>query len=267
MPSEHIEAARRAYEAFRAGDMESLLREVHPDVEVSDPERAGAGPFRGHDAYLAWLAEWMESWESYEVDVEALVDAGDKVVALAHQRGRARGSGIEIDAGTAALHAFRDGKISFYRLYTDRAEALEAAGLRDAPVWLDAIERALTGYSAFNRRDFDAVRRIIGPDVEVAPVRQSPDMPTFRSGEGLDSFLESARETWEQFRFTPVAFVPAEDRLLVHLDVNAKARASGIELQERWAHVYTLRNGTFVRLQAFTDTGEALEVLAYPERP
>jgi ketosteroid isomerase-like protein len=177
-----------------------------------------------------------------------------------------RGSGIEIEARSAAVQGFRDGRISSYRPYTDRAEALEAAGLSDGQMWRDAIETALAGYEAWNRRDVEALRSLIGPDVELVPISQSPDMRAFRTGEGLGPFVESARETWEEFRFVPVAFVRSGDRLLVDVDVHAKARGSGIELQERWAHLYTLREGTLVRLQAFTDRDEAQAALAYPER-
>jgi ketosteroid isomerase-like protein len=49
--------------------------------------------------------------------------------------------------------------------------------------------------------------------------------------------------------------------MLVPVRAKAKARASGIELEEHWAHLYTLRDGEFVRLQAFLSRDEARALL------
>jgi ketosteroid isomerase-like protein len=68
------------------------------------------------------------------------------------------------------------------------------------------------------------------------------------------------------FVFTPIAFEPHGDQLLIEVRANARARGSGIELEGHMAHLYTLRDGRLVRLQAFTSTAEARESLAYPER-
>jgi len=65
----------------------------------------------------------------------------------------------------------------------------------------------------------------------------------------------------------PVEFHVDGDQLLVETGVRAKARGSGIELEESWAHLFTLRDGRPVRLEAFTSAGEALAALAYPDQP
>jgi ketosteroid isomerase-like protein len=253
-------------EAFRGSDRDALLRPLHPDVEISDPERVGAGPFRGHQAYLTFVRDWMETWEEYEIALEAPVVIGDTVVALVRHHGRARGSGIEVDQPGAHLYRVQEGLIVFFRPYTDRTEALEAAGLQDPDMWQSAIDTLRNGYDAWSRRDFDALATLLDSnDVEFVPVRQSPDMPTFRGRDEAERFWESLLATWETFTFRPLAFEPACDQLLVEVMARAKGRASGIELEEHWAHLYTLRNGEFVRLQAFTSTEEARAALAYPE--
>ena len=116
-----------------------MLRPLHPDVEISDPERVGAGPFRGHGEYLQVLADWMEIWEEYEVQMEGPVVVGDTVVALVRHgpRTRQRGRG---DQQGANLFRVQDGLIVFFRPYTDRSEALEAAGLKGSGHVAGSIE-------------------------------------------------------------------------------------------------------------------------------
>jgi ketosteroid isomerase-like protein len=65
------------------------------------------------------------------VTVEETIDAGDRVVLSAHHRGRGRGSGIKVDARFYEVYTLREGKIVRVDEFTERAEALEAAGLRE----------------------------------------------------------------------------------------------------------------------------------------
>ena len=62
--------------------------------------------------------------------IEEIIDAGDRVVLSAHHRGRGRGSGIKVDARLYEVYTLRRGKVIRVDEYTDRAAALEAAGLQ-----------------------------------------------------------------------------------------------------------------------------------------
>ena len=236
MPSANVEVVRRGAEAWSRGDLDAMLREYATDVEIADPERVGAGPFRGHEALRQFIAEWLEAWDRYELSLDAIVDAGDAAVLFQRHRGRAKGSGIEVDHRGALLVRLRDGKIVFHRPYTHRAEALADAGVRPGEMWRATVERLLDGYAAWNDGDREGLIAMAGPNVELVPVR-----------------------------FAPLSFEPAGDRLLVEVDVDARSRTSGIELRERWAHVYALSEGRPVRLQGFTNSCEARRALAYPE--
>jgi ketosteroid isomerase-like protein len=207
----------------------------------------------------------MDTWERHRMDLEAPVVVGQTVVALVHHTGRAKGSGIDVEQRGAQLFRVENGMIVFWRPYTDRAEALADGGLRDPERWLDAIETLRVGYEAWNRRDFESLLALQG-GVEFVPVTQSPDMPAFSGREGAEEFWRSLLETWEIFTFMPLAFEPLGSQILAEVRARARARASGIELEEEWAHLYTLRDWEFVRLQAFTSVGEARTNVAYPER-
>jgi uncharacterized protein len=249
------------FEAFQSGDEEALRRSLHPGIELSDPERTGGGPFRGREPFVRFVDEWLDMWDDYDLTLEALIVIGDRQVAFVRCRGTARGSGVALDQRGAQLLVARDGLIASFRPYTDRDEALVAAGLDDPAGWRGVIDTLREGYEAWNRRDYETLVGMLPPEFEFVPVLQSPDMPAFSGREGIEQFWESLLSTWESFVFLPQSYEPLGDQVLVEVRVRAKARASGIELEERWAHVYTLRDGEFVRMQAFLDPDEARAAL------
>ncbi len=59
----------------------------------------------------------------------SFVDIDDRVVVTVRLRGRGRGSGVEVDARFYDVFTLRDGKIVRMDQFTERSEALGAAGL------------------------------------------------------------------------------------------------------------------------------------------
>jgi ketosteroid isomerase-like protein len=62
---------------------------------------------------------------------ERIIPVGDEVVVLARQRGRMAGTKHEVEAMVAGVYLVRDGRLARAAFYSDRAEALEAVGLRE----------------------------------------------------------------------------------------------------------------------------------------
>src|SRR6476659_1352922 len=135
MSQQNVEIMRRYYEAWFRNDR-SRLDTLDPGIELHpDPENEWVGVndvYRGPDGVLEYLRLVEEALEDYHPEVEGFVDAGDKVVTLAVESGRGRGSGAEVQsARTAHVWTLRDGKAIRLDLYNDRAEALEAVGLTE----------------------------------------------------------------------------------------------------------------------------------------
>ena len=65
------------------------------------------------------------------IELEELVDAGEKVVALTRSLGRVRGTTSDVVALSADVWTMRNGKAIAFHGYDDREEALHAAGVRD----------------------------------------------------------------------------------------------------------------------------------------
>jgi ketosteroid isomerase-like protein len=59
------------------------------------------------------------------------IDAGPSVVVVVHEHGRGKGSGIPVERQHFQLWTFRRGRIVRWEAFADKAQALEAAGLRE----------------------------------------------------------------------------------------------------------------------------------------
>jgi len=132
MSQENVETMRHGYEQVAA--VGQLLTVDTPDF-VWDMSHFHGWPeqavYEGVAAARAFNREWIAAWDDWELDVEALHDAGDKVVAFVRQRGRSRAAGLPVDMSFAQVWTFRDGTPCRMDMYSDRDEALKAVGLED----------------------------------------------------------------------------------------------------------------------------------------
>jgi ketosteroid isomerase-like protein len=130
MEDERVETIRAAIEAFNRGDFEGLAAFAHEDIEVDDPERTGK-TWHAHDGYREFLAEWLEAFDEYRVEVEEIEANGDIYYVRFTQRGRGVGSGIEFALPLQYVLTFRGEKIARTQVFTPSEDARRAAGLLD----------------------------------------------------------------------------------------------------------------------------------------
>jgi ketosteroid isomerase-like protein len=132
-------------------DMVKLFREsnapdpaVTPDAAGIDPTvytddfevefiSATAGSLRLPSSGPQGLAEgwrdWLEPWDSYYVELEKLIDAGEEVISLVRVSAKTTRDAVAVEHESAALWSVREGKVARVRFYLEREQALEAAGL------------------------------------------------------------------------------------------------------------------------------------------
>jgi ketosteroid isomerase-like protein len=134
MSRENVEVVRTGCEAWARGDLDAAVQIWHPDVEWDTTHFEGwleNQVYRGRDEVRRFLEdEWLSSWDSYEAGVDQFIEAGDRVVAFWWQRMVGRGSGVPVELDSAQVWTLQDGLVLRIDNYTDRGEALEAAGLR-----------------------------------------------------------------------------------------------------------------------------------------
>jgi uncharacterized protein len=130
MSQENLEVVSGLYDKFATGDIDSILALVDPEIEFDLSDRLpDEGIHRGREAYRQFLDRTFELWADFRVDVEELLDAGDAVVALIRTAATGRASGISIDERVAHVFWLRDAAPYRFKVFGERAEALEAVGL------------------------------------------------------------------------------------------------------------------------------------------
>jgi hypothetical protein len=120
--------------------MDVNLLFAHPEVELHTAKDAAGVPFgadlddvyRGHRGLVVFRQSWMEAWQ-YRTELEEAIDCGEKLVVLLRHQARGSHSGAEIDQPFAeVVTRARDGRAVRIQIFWNRAEALEAAGLRES---------------------------------------------------------------------------------------------------------------------------------------
>lgn len=128
MSQENVELVRDWFDRWNRGKRGPSDYEIDPEVEVRS--RFQAEPFRGRDGLRRWVDEIGDQFNEWELFVEELRDAGERVVVLGHVRVRGQQSGVEFNQPMANLVTLRDGRLFRLEFFASSADALEAAGLR-----------------------------------------------------------------------------------------------------------------------------------------
>jgi ketosteroid isomerase-like protein len=133
MSQEDVEVVRRGVAALAEGDWEAVLETWHPQIEWDfEREAVISGLYRGREAVRAALLSFITEWDDFGVEIEDVLAAEDRrVVICVRLTGRARLSGVPLDFREAMICTVEGGRVVHVKEYHDRAEALEAVGLRE----------------------------------------------------------------------------------------------------------------------------------------
>jgi ketosteroid isomerase-like protein len=132
MSQENVELVRQAIYGANRRALDWIDDLATADYEWhSSPEFPGGGIHRGREAVKAHLREYLDMWETYTLEEERVIDAGDQVVQLCQLHATGKGSGVTLDTPIAYVHTLRDGKFARTMAFVRHAEALEAVGLRE----------------------------------------------------------------------------------------------------------------------------------------
>jgi ketosteroid isomerase-like protein len=132
MSQENIEIALAAVDAWNRGDREAWMALWDEEAEFY-PLRAQleGEAYWGHDGMERFLSEVAEDWEDVRFEIDETRDAGEQIVGIGRFRARGRASGVDLNVPLGVVTRVRRGKIVYTRLFSEPADALEAAGLRE----------------------------------------------------------------------------------------------------------------------------------------
>jgi ketosteroid isomerase-like protein len=128
MSEENVEIAQRFLQACASGDLDGALAHADPKI-VWNPTQEGQA--EGITAVRDTMERWEDSFEDLELTYEETIDVGDRVLLRTHVSGRGRGSGVEVNTRSYMVWTLQGSKVVRMDEFTERADALEAAGLRE----------------------------------------------------------------------------------------------------------------------------------------
>ena len=133
MSQENVDSLRRALYAFNRRDKPAWLATCHPDGQmVPAKEWPESTAIHGAEAIWDFYMEFTAAWDEGSFELGETIDSGtDKVVANSRREARGRASGAGVEFSYWLVSTFREGKTIRLEWFAERADALEAAGLRE----------------------------------------------------------------------------------------------------------------------------------------
>jgi hypothetical protein len=125
----------------------------------------------------------------------------------------------------------------------------------------DDVEILREAYEALNRGDIPSTVAVLDDDAEWHEHSELPEADRYRGRNAIQSFLESFLESWDEFRQEIEDLIAGDGKVLILLHMVGQGKGSGIRVEARYAHLWTMREGRGVRIDTYTDRNEALEAL------
>ena len=88
-----------------------------------------------------------------------------------------------------------------------------------------------------------------------------PEAGSYEGRETIRGFLEQFLDSWDEFEQEIEEVHTEHDCVLLFIRLTASGRGSGIDVQSRYAHLWTMREGRGVRVDAYYDRESALAAL------
>ena len=130
MSEKNLQASRRVWELFLAGDTEGVYEFLDEDVVIREPpELPGGTVYHGPSGWSEQLAKFSEAIGEIEYRVIERLDCGDEVVTVIEANGVGAGSGVPGSVTYAQVETWRGGKVVAIQYFMSREAALTAAGL------------------------------------------------------------------------------------------------------------------------------------------
>jgi ketosteroid isomerase-like protein len=132
MSAENVAIIRNIYKAFAAGDVAAVLGAMSPDLIWREAENfpyADRNPYHGPEAVAAGVfARCVGEWNGFAVQMNDLIDGGDRVVALGRYSGAHKATGRQMNPQAVHVWTLKDGKVIGFQQYIDTLDVARATG-------------------------------------------------------------------------------------------------------------------------------------------
>src|SRR6476661_4810678 len=108
MSQANVEIVRAAFDRYLHGDEAAALALFAPDTVVTQfPDQLDGREFQGQRGVREAMAEWVGTWDDWTIELLRVTQFGERVLAIARQRGRGKASGVPIESEVAFLFTIR----------------------------------------------------------------------------------------------------------------------------------------------------------------
>jgi len=130
--STEIEALEQFFAAVNRNDMQAITKDFDPQIVRIEPDGfPTAGTYRGIAEVQEHVTKGRGSWAEGTCDPEEFLVNGDKIVVYLYARVRKKNSAHWGGGRFADGFVFRNGKITEYRSFGERVDALKWAGIEN----------------------------------------------------------------------------------------------------------------------------------------
>ncbi|HEX6965342.1 MAG TPA: nuclear transport factor 2 family protein [Gemmatimonadaceae bacterium] len=131
-----VDALKQFFAAINRNDMQAITRDFDPQIVRIEPEGfPTAGTYRGIAAVQEHVRTGRGTWAEGSCEPEQFLIRGEKVVVYLHAWVRLKDATEWTGGRFADGFVFRNGKITEYRSFGERGQALEWAGIQDQELW------------------------------------------------------------------------------------------------------------------------------------
>jgi ketosteroid isomerase-like protein len=119
------------------------------------------------------------------------------------------------------------------------------------------VEIVRRAWEAYMRRDNEATLALYDQEVEL---HHPVDGSVYRGLDGVRTYFRDWFDVWGEQSFNNLKeLIDAGDDVIAVMHVGARGRRSGVAVERREWHVWTLRDGKLWRLRIYATKSEALE--------
>jgi ketosteroid isomerase-like protein len=127
-----VDALKHFFAAINRNDMQAMTRDFDPRIVRIEPEGfQTTGTYRGIAAVQENVRTGRGTWAEGSCEPEKFLIKGEKVVVYLYAWVRLKDATDWTGGRFADGFVFRNGKITEYRTFWERAQALEWAGIQD----------------------------------------------------------------------------------------------------------------------------------------
>jgi ketosteroid isomerase-like protein len=114
-------------------------------------------------------------------------------------------------------------------------------------------------YEHYKNKEIDGILAMVDDDVEWLGYESDliPFAGNYHGKDEVAQFFSTIAQNQDVLRFDPQSFVAEGDKVVVTGAASYHVKATGLDYESPWVHIFTVRDGKIIRFQQFNNTAAA----------